>query len=66
MNPRIQELYEAAQYKAGSQKTWNTTNRDVAEQFAKLLVQECGKVIEAHFEPVYDGKLLNEYFGIER
>lgn len=35
------------------------------EHFANIVVLECCKVVDNHYEPVYDGKLLKEHFGIE-
>lgn len=34
------------------------------QKFAELIVEECCRVIEAHYEPVYDGKILLMHFGI--
>ena len=34
-------------------------------KFSELIVQECCKVIDNHYEPVYDGKILKEHFGVE-
>jgi len=39
-------------------------NGEEIKKFAELIVRECGKVIEDHFEPVYDGKLLKQHFGV--
>jgi len=36
-----------------------------SELLAELIVRECAKVIEDHYEPVYDGKILLAHFGIE-
>lgn len=45
MNSRIIELYDEAQYKAGSKKTWSTTNLDVAEELVRLVVEECIRIV---------------------
>lgn len=34
------------------------------EMFTELLIKECCKVIEAHYEPTYDGYILRQYFDI--
>jgi len=41
MNERIQKMYEAARVAAGQEHQFETTNLDVAEKFAELIVQEC-------------------------
>ena len=35
-----------------------------SELFAELIVRECAKVIEGHYEPSYDGKILLDHFGL--
>jgi hypothetical protein len=51
MNSRIIALYDEAQYKAGSKKTWSTTNLDVAEELVHLVVQECVNICDAYAMP---------------
>ena len=34
------------------------------QKFAELLIKECCKVIESHYEPTYDGYILRQYFEI--
>jgi hypothetical protein len=36
-----------------------------AEKFAELILQECCLVIDKHYEPVYDGSILKQYFGVK-
>ena len=40
-------------------------SRIYPELFAELIVRECAKVIDGHFEPSYDGKILLDHFGLE-
>jgi hypothetical protein len=40
-------------------------SRIYPELFAELIVRECAKVIEDHYEPSYDGKILLQHFGVE-
>jgi hypothetical protein len=65
MNERIQQLYDTALVAAGKENQFETTHLDVAEKFAELILQECCLVIDKHYEPVYDGKLIKRYFGVE-
>ncbi len=32
----------------------------------EAIVRECAKVIEDHYEPVYDGEILLKHFGLAR
>ena len=41
-----------------------TYERERLEHFARVVVLECCKVIDDHYEPVYDGTLFKEHFGI--
>ena len=34
-------------------------------KFAELIIKECCKVIDDHYEPVYDGALIKKHFGVE-
>lgn len=63
MNERIMAL--AHQAGMGSER-WNTTTQfeSFLERFAHLIVLECGRAIDDHYEPVYDGNLLKHHFGI--
>lgn len=65
MNERILELAK----QAGLKKEHGSDREYIGEfdwrQFAELILQECCLVIEKHYEPVYDGKLLKRYFGVE-
>ena len=65
MNEKIQQLYDTALVAAGKENQFETTHLHVAEKFAELILQECCLVIEKHYEPVYDGKLIKRYFGGE-
>lgn len=65
MNERFRQLYDTALVAAGKEKQFETTHLDVAEKFAELILQECCLVIDGHYEPVYDGKILKEHFGVE-
>ena len=33
--------------------------------FAELIVKDCCKVVDNHYEPIYDGVLIKRYFGVE-
>jgi hypothetical protein len=69
----MNELIEKFAIDCAGQMVWNfpkdpeefTFTRDELSKFAELIVQECSKVIEVHFEPVYDGKLIKQHFGVE-
>lgn len=49
-------------------KGWNNQLFDVPaellEAYSELIVKKCGEIIDNHYEPVYNGKQLNEYFKI--
>jgi len=45
MNERIQKMYEAARVAAGQEHQFETTNLDVAEKFAELIVRETMQVV---------------------
>lgn len=64
MNERIQELAEQA---GMGHERWNTTVKfeSFLEKFALAIVKECAKVIDDHYEPVYDGNFLKDHFGVE-
>lgn len=44
-------------------------NMDVSDKelefFAEKIILECCKVIDGHYEPVYDGSILKQHFGVE-
>lgn len=65
MNERILELA----LQAGLKKEHGSDREYIGDfdwrQFAELILQECCKVIDNHYEPVYDGKLLKQHFGVE-
>jgi hypothetical protein len=68
MIERIQELYETAVIAAGRENHFTTTNMNVAEKFAELIVQECMELNcqELSFSDI--DRLLplyKEHFGIE-
>jgi hypothetical protein len=71
MNERIQKMYEAARVAAGQEHQFETTNLDVAEKFAQLIVKECGRWIVdnagamEHLGPEYFCKAMNKHFGVE-
>jgi hypothetical protein len=70
MNERIKELAEQAGMtddKFGMFFAKDKHNEDGVdlEKFAELIIQECCLVIDKHYEPVYDGRLLMEHFGVE-
>jgi hypothetical protein len=65
MNERFQQLYDTAMVAAGKENQFETTHLHVAEKFAELILEECCKVIDGHYEPVYDGQLIKRYFGVE-
>lgn len=52
--PRIKDMYDVGPVQRAS-----------IEEFAELILEECCKVIDGHYEPVYDGSILKEYFGVE-
>lgn len=57
MNERIKELEK----QCWNHQTWQLD----AEKFAELILEECCKVIDGHYEPVYDGSILKQYFGVK-
>lgn len=62
---QIKELYNAALVSAGQEKQFGTTNLDVAERFAELIVAEC---IDAAIEAQADFYMIHNIksrFGIE-
>ena len=65
MNERILELAK----QAGLKKEHGSDREYIGDfdwrQFAKLIVEDAAMVIDKHYEPVYDGKLLKRYFGVE-
>lgn len=69
MNERLLELAEQAKEYASVEYAKRRTGYDkqyfFETKFAELILQECCKVIDNHYEPVYDGTLLKEHFGVE-
>jgi len=69
MNERIQKMYEAARVAAGQEHQFETTNLDVAEKFAELIVRECGVALSPMLRDMisrgqaYD--LIKQHFGVE-
>lgn len=63
MNQRIQEIAKAC----GVYIAYDNRRVTDAELqfFAEQIVRECAEVIDNHYEPVYDGKLIKQYFGVE-
>lgn len=66
------ELYEKLHAKCVVRETRGVNAFDYymvdifkSEMFIELIVRECAKVIEQHYEPSYDGKILLAHFGIE-
>ena len=53
---RIKELYQTAIVSAGQEKQFTTTNLDVAEKFAELIVQECMNQVQEQYIPVMEDK----------
>lgn len=66
MNDKIFELAEEA---GGIIKhvppVWQFFD-DELEKFAESIIMKCCELIEDHYEPVYDGKILKDYFGIDK
>jgi len=66
MNERIQKMYEAARVAAGQEHQFETTNLDVAEKFAELIVRECISELRDAFDmTIEEGNHLKEHFGVE-
>ena len=72
MNERIRELYEAAVVAAGSENQFTTTNMNVAEKFAELIVGECLNQCynRGMNDELYEGQLraaeyIEQHFGVE-
>jgi hypothetical protein len=70
MNKRIQKMYEAARVAAGQEHQFETTNLDVAEKFAELIVKECADIAQEHnkspVKSIYAvGHVIREHFGVE-
>lgn len=72
MNNRIRELYEAAVVAAGSENQFTTTNMNVAEKFAKLIIGECLNQCynRGMNDELYEGQLraaeyIEQHFGVE-
>lgn len=69
MNERLLELAEQAEEYASVEYAARRTGYDkqyfFETKFAELIIKECCKVIDDHYEPVYDGELIKRYFGVE-
>lgn len=78
MNERIKDLYNQALVLAGQENQFETTNTDVIEKFAELIVQECTTLIneiplesrgfwsDGYYNGCRDSaKTINKHFGFE-
>ena len=65
MNERMLELAKQAGLKKEHYSDREYIGNFDWRQFAKLIVEETAMVIDKHYEPVYDGKLIKRYFGVE-
>jgi hypothetical protein len=70
MNERIQKMYEAARVAAGQEHQFETTNLDVAEKFAELIVDECLAICEELGDKGMDGHYcadeIQKRFGLRQ
>lgn len=67
----INPIFEAIHKKCIIRETRGTNAFDSyvadifnTELFAELIIEECCKVIEDHYEPVFDGKILLKHFKL--
>jgi len=70
MNERIQKMYEAARVAAGQEHQFETTNLDVAEKFAELIVRECMSLVSEPGPDMNDTERgilaqIKHHFGVE-
>ena len=72
MNEHIKQLYEAAVITTGREKQFTTTNMNVAEKFAELIVGEClnqcynrGMNDELYAGQLRAAEYIEQHFGIE-
>ena len=68
MNDRLKDILPnpfAVDYQAEHRPLDLYTEAEMFK-YAELIIQECCKVIDGHYEPVYDGDILKQYFGVER
>ena len=72
MNNRIRELYETAIVAAGRENQFTTTNMNVAEKFAELIIDECLNQCynRGMNDELYEGQLraaeyIEQHFGVE-
>jgi hypothetical protein len=64
MNDRIKELIDMDD-RMKDYCAVGPVQRASVEDLVIRILQECCKVIDNHYEPVYDGRLLMEHFGVE-
>lgn len=68
MNDRVKQLYETAIIATGKEKRFTTTNIDVAERFAVLIVEECMQINKEELSFAAFERLINRYqkhFGVK-
>ena len=65
MNESILELAK----QAGLKKEHGSDREYIGDfdwrEFAELIIKDSCKIIDNHYEPVYDGTLLKRYFGVQ-
>jgi hypothetical protein len=64
MNVRIKELVDMDE-RMSDYCAVGPVQKASVEDFAVRIIQECCLVIDKHHEPVYNGQMLLEHFGIE-
>jgi hypothetical protein len=68
MNDRVKQLYETAIIATGKENRFTTTNIDVAERFAVLIVEECMQINKEELSFAAFERLINRYqkhFGVK-
>lgn len=64
----LEEMYEAALVNAGQEYGFSTTNLQVAEKFAELIVEKCIDIVSAGGEFASRPKLVEQiekYFDVK-
>jgi hypothetical protein len=64
MNERIKELIDMDERMRDYCAVGPVQSASVEDLVIRIL-EECHLIIDNHYEPVYDGRLLLEHFGVE-
>lgn len=66
MNERIRDLYDQALVEVGKQKMFDSTNADVIEKFAEMIVLECVGLAKLAQLSNTSLDVIKEHFGIQK